>query len=49
MIIFDPIECASCDSLFCKECIETWKFKYHNCPKKCNEFQPKKINRILKN
>ncbi len=49
MIIFDPIECTSCDCLFCKECIDIWKFNYDSCPKNCVNFEPKKINRILKN
>ena len=49
MVIFDPIECTSCENLYCKECIELWKLNADVCPKRCKNFQTKKINRILKN
>ena len=35
MVVFDPTECKSCNSLFCKECLEPWTANNEHCPKKC--------------
>jgi hypothetical protein len=35
MVVHEPVECKSCDSLFCAECLDPWVSKNEHCPKKC--------------
>ena len=51
-IVIDPLECCSCEALFCKNCIE--KHTTLNIDKKCPNcrslFKPKEnVSRLIKN
>ena len=35
MIVREPRECGSCQSLFCQACIQPWMANNESCPKKC--------------
>lgn len=35
MVVKEPTECRSCQSLFCSACIQPWRAKNRSCPKKC--------------
>ena len=35
MVVHDPTECKSCNSLFCQECLAPWTASNEHCPKKC--------------
>lgn len=35
MVVLNPSECSSCQSMFCADCIAPWREKNNSCPKKC--------------
>lgn len=47
-VIFDPMQCTSCENAFCKKCILNWQSKSSTCPFKCNTFAIKEGARTLK-
>lgn len=34
-IVFEPVICGNCSTIFCKTCIEGWLNKNQNCPMRC--------------
>jgi hypothetical protein len=34
-ILFDPVQCQTCENCFCKGCINSWLKKSQSCPFKC--------------
>mmetsp|Transcript_7835 Transcript_7835/g.12140 ORF Transcript_7835/g.12140 Transcript_7835/m.12140 type:complete len:86 (-) Transcript_7835:532-789(-) len=52
MVVAEPMECATCSSLFCKRCLEPWLVNNDYCPKKCDGTEPsnfKEVNRFVLN
>lgn len=47
-ILINPIECSSCESSFCKSCIEEWRNFNEICPYKCNKNEVRESPRMLK-
>ncbi len=48
-IIFDPYECESCGTPYCKDCIEIWHQKSASCPIKCGKtLKIKPAHRFIK-
>eukprot|EP00347_Sterkiella_histriomuscorum_P004689 403359482 len=45
-VVFDPVECKSCQNLYCKQCIDKSRYK---CPNKCDNAQFQTIHRLLRN
>eukprot|EP00347_Sterkiella_histriomuscorum_P013546 403364299 len=45
-VVFDPVECKSCQNLYCKQCIDKSRNK---CPNKCDNAQFQTIHRLLRN
>ena len=49
LLIYNPVECGSCDQLFCKECLDNWlKRGNPTCPMCKNSASPSPLNRIVK-
>lgn len=51
MIVKDPLECDSCQSLFCSQCLAPWRASNRSCPKKCqgsNDVEFKNLHRYVK-
>ncbi len=46
MIVRDSLECSSCSSLFCTDCINPWRSKNESCPKKCKGSDGVEFNKI---
>ena len=49
-LLYDPIQCETCQNCFCKECINEWIKKSKTCPFKCQKliFKPNRfVNNIL--
>lgn len=46
-VLEDPVECKSCETNFCKECIDLWKSKNNLCPNKC-QLSLQKSHRFLR-
>jgi hypothetical protein len=44
-----PVTCKTCETVFCKECIENWKKKSNTCPMRCQNFEVKEESRLVKN
>ena len=38
MVVKEPVECAACEILLCKQCFDKWKLNNGNCPKECKGF-----------
>ena len=36
MIVSQPQECQNCNSLFCHDCLGTWREQHSYCPKMCH-------------
>lgn len=48
-LVSEPQECASCNQLFCKSCINGWLTKgKRTCPHCVKEVTPQPLNRILR-
>ncbi len=47
-IVYDPVMCLTCGTIFCKNCIKKLMQTSNNCPNKC-VLQTKSIDRILHN
>ena len=47
-LLYDPVQCESCQNCFCKECITQWIKKSKSCPFKCEKIIFKG-NRFVKN
>ena len=46
--VTNPLECATCSTIFCRRCIFDYTLYSNHCPNRCkNQFKP--VNRILKN
>ncbi len=39
MISLNPIICKKCETVFCIDCIESWKKKSKDCPMRCNPLE----------
>ena len=50
-VLNDPVQCSQCQSAFCKECIDKWRFSNSNrWPHKCEgKLKLEKVHKILKN
>ena len=51
-VVIDPLQCRSCENVFCRSCIEEWKKKSNTCPYKCQDFTLKEnkiFNSIIAN
>jgi len=50
-VLNDPVQCSLCQSAFCKECIDRWRYANSNrCPHKCEgKLKLEKVHKILKN
>ena len=48
-LLWNPIRCKTCLTMFCKQCISKWKSKSSKCPMNCGEFQEDTVDRNLKN
>lgn len=46
-IVVHPMQCKSCDTSFCKICIEKWSLKSKICPLKCANFGFKEASRVV--
>ena len=49
-ILYNPIQCSSCENFFCEDCLNKWKKESLNCPFRCKEPKYKKnviINKLL--
>ncbi|CAI2373519.1 unnamed protein product [Moneuplotes crassus] len=51
MVVNDPTQCSQCQSSFCQECIDKWRFANSNrCPHKCEgKLKLEKVHKIVKN
>eukprot|EP00347_Sterkiella_histriomuscorum_P008107 403346346 len=50
MILEEPVQCSSCQACFCKECIEIWKQRKHQCPNRCDGYlKTENVHRIIRN
>ena len=46
--VIDPVECLTCNSVFCKKCLYEYTLYSKHCPNRCDiNYRP--VNRILKN
>ena len=46
--VIDPVECLTCNSIFCKKCLYEYTLYSKHCPNRCDiNYRP--VNRILKN
>ena len=49
-LVTDPVQCTSCDILFCSADIKNWLKKNDNCPNCTEKFIPyKRINKVILN
>lgn len=49
LLVHEPVECSSCDQLFCNDCIQQWLKKGKTaCPLCSQNITPNPLNRILK-
>ena len=46
--VIDPVECLTCNSVFCKKCLYEYTLYSKHCPNRC-EINYRPVNRILKN
>lgn len=49
-VVFEPVECGGCSSVFCAECIIPWQQKNNSCPKKCkgnDEVEWRQMHRLV--
>ena len=47
-IVLDPVQCGTCNNIFCRRCIDKYTDLFpFKCPF-CNNFKPEKLNRKLK-
>ena len=46
--VIDPVECLTCNSIFCKKCLYEYTLYSKHCPNRC-EINYRPVNRILKN
>ena len=46
--VIDPVECLTCNSIFCKKCLYEYTLYSKRCPNRC-EINYRPVNRILKN
>lgn len=51
LVLNDPVQCSQCQSAFCKDCIDKWRFSNSNrCPHKWEgKLKLEKVHKILKN
>ena len=47
-VVEDPLECAECETAFCKTCIEDWMSRSQDCPNRC-KITLRPPHRILRN
>ena len=53
-VIFKPVECKSCETAFCKTCMDDWldkclkKGQPQSCPNRCDHFIIGPIHRVFK-
>ena len=46
--VLDPVECLTCNSIFCRKCLYEYTLYSKHCPNRCDiNYRP--VNRILKN
>ena len=46
--VVEPVECLTCNSIFCKKCLYEYTLYSKHCPNRCDiKYRP--VNRILKN
>ena len=46
--VIDPVECLTCNSIFCRKCLYEYTLYSKHCPNRCDiNYRP--VNRILKN
>ena len=46
--VIDPVECLTCNSIFCKKCLYEYTLYSKRCPNRCDiNYRP--VNRSLKN
>jgi hypothetical protein len=43
MIVVDPVECADCNTAYCRTCLIPWAERGGSCPKRCKRDQPVKV------
>ena len=49
-LLNDAVICASCETPYCRNCIETWQLKNNSCPARCSPpLITKSIFRMLRN
>eukprot|EP01016_Furgasonia_blochmanni_P038063 TRINITY_DN4557_c0_g2_i3.p1 TRINITY_DN4557_c0_g2~~TRINITY_DN4557_c0_g2_i3.p1 ORF type:complete len:411 (+),score=70.50 TRINITY_DN4557_c0_g2_i3:124-1356(+) len=47
-VVWDPLQCSSCDALFCNTCLKPWLRSSNKCPNRCRaRFKP--MNRVVRN
>ena len=47
-IVLDPVQCGTCNNIFCRQCINRYTYFFPSkCPF-CNNFKREKLNRKLK-
>jgi hypothetical protein len=50
MVPLNPLMCKNCETIFCPDCIESWKKRSTICPMRCNPMEIITIDRhVLKN
>ncbi len=49
MISLKPVACKQCESVFCRECLNTWLKKHNTCPLRCKNFDINEEPRLVKN
>ena len=46
--VINPVECLTCNSIFCRKCLYEYTLYSKHCPNRCDiNYRP--VNRILKN
>ena len=49
-VAYNPVQCNTCQSLFCGKCLKMWKKHNQKCPGGCGSiFIEKKLDKIVKN
>ena len=46
--VLDPVECLTCNSIFCRKCLYEYTLYSKHCPNRC-DINYRSVNRILKN
>ncbi|KAM3130643.1 hypothetical protein pb186bvf_017235 [Paramecium bursaria] len=49
LLVIEPLECKSCENLFCSQCIGDWVVKKDECPNRCaGKFFTKQAHRMIR-